>query len=143
LLSDLEAILRARSKLKEEQEKATAETAAARLRWTRELALETAKGVNMQSVVTRCRDLSNKELRQKELDDSLSRALHELDRAIQHYEQVHRQDLLQALQSRLEQVGGVCKEYTELEKWRDQLLRSEKTGESAGTAQKGAGKRKG
>jgi len=126
LLGDLEAILRARGKLKDEQEKAAEESAAMRLRWTRELALEAAKGVNMQSVVGRHKDLQSKELRLKEQADSLVSALKELEHAIAYYEKEHRQDLLQALQTRLDQVGDACKEYTELEKWRDLLVRPKK-----------------
>jgi hypothetical protein len=139
LLSELEAIIVARNKLREEQEKVSAETTSVRLQWTRELALEAAKGVNIQSVVTRCKDLEGKEQRYREQRDSLARSLREIDDAIRHYEQAHRQDLLQALQVRLEQVGEARKEYEELEKWRDVLLRKAENGKPARGARRASG----
>lgn len=139
LLAELEAVIVARNKLREEQEKVSVEGSVVRLQWTRELALEAAKGVNIQSVIARCKDLEGKEQRHGEQRDSLARALREIDDAIQHYEQAHRQDLLQALQGRLEQVGEVRKEYEELEKWRDALLRKAETGKSARSVRRASG----
>jgi len=136
LLLELEAIIVARNKLREEQEKVSAETSSVRLQWTRELALEAARGINIQSVVARCKDLEEKMQRYREQRDSLARSLREIDDAIRHYEQAHRQDLLQALQVRLEQVGEARKEYEELEKWRDALLRKAETGKPARSARR-------
>jgi hypothetical protein len=138
LLSELEAIIVARNKLREEQEKISASASSIRLQWTRDLALGVAKGVNLQSVVARCKDLEGKEQRYKEQRDSLARALHEIDDAIRHYEQAHRQDLLQALQARLEHVGEACKEHEELEKWRDDLLRKPQAGKAARGTRRGS-----
>jgi hypothetical protein len=123
LLSQLEAIIIARKKLREEQEKVSAGASSIRLQWVRELASEVSRGINIQTVVSRCKDLEGKEQRYKEQQGSLARSLHEIDHAIRHYEQAHRQDLLQALHVRLEHVGEARKEYEELEKWRDELLR--------------------
>ncbi len=123
LLSELEAIIAARNKLREEQEKVSADALSVKLQWAKELALEAARGINIQSVVARCRDLEAKEQWHREQHDSLARSLHEIEEALRHYEQAHRQDLLQALQVRLEHVGEARKEYDELEKWRDLLLR--------------------
>jgi hypothetical protein len=123
LLSQLEAIIVARNKLREELEKVSAGASLIRLQWVRELAWEAARGITIQSVVVRCKDLEGREQRYEEQRDSLKRSLKEIDDAIRHYEQVHRQDLLQALHVRLEQVGEPCKEYEELAKWRDDLLR--------------------
>ncbi len=139
LLSELEAIIVARNKLREEQEKLLAETISIRLQWTRELALEAARGVNIQSIVARCKDLEGKDHRYREQGDSLARSLREIEDAIRHYEQAHRQDLLQALQVRLEQVGEARKEYEELEKWRDVLLRKPETGKPARGARRAPG----
>ena len=96
----------------------------------RALALEVVKGVNLQAVIARRKDLDGKEQRYKEQRDSLVRSLHELDGAIQHYEQTRRQDLLQALQVRLEHVDETGKEYYELQEWRDALLRKPQAGKS-------------
>lgn len=139
LLSELEAIILAKSRLREEQEKVLAESSSVRLQWARELAQEAAKGVNVQSVVARCKDLDGKEQRYREQGDSLAGSLREIDEAIRHYEQAHRQDLLQALQIRLDQVGGACKEYAELEKWRDILLRKAKPGKPVRSARRASG----
>src|SRR6266699_5310134 len=98
LLSELEAIILAKSKLREEQEKVLAESSSVRLQWARELAQEAAKGVNVQSILARCKDLDGKEQRYREQGDSLARSLREIEEAIRYYEQAHRQDLLQALQ---------------------------------------------
>jgi len=127
LLADLEAIIVARNKLREEKEKVSAEALSVRLQWTKELALEAARGISIQSVVARCRDLEAKEQWHKEQQNGLARSLHEIDDAIHHYEQAHRQDLLQALQVRLEHAGEARKEYDELVKWRDLLLRRPET----------------
>jgi uncharacterized protein YqeY len=139
LLSELEAIILAKSRLREEQEKLLAESAFARQQWARELAQEAAKGVNVQSVVARCKDLDGKEERNREQVESLARALREVDEAIRHYEQAHRQDLLQALQIRLDQVGEACKEYAELEKWRDVLLGKAETRKPVRSARRSSG----
>lgn len=126
LLSQLEAIIVARKKLREEQEKISEGSSSIRLQWVKELAWEAARGVNIQSVVARCKDLEGKEQHYNEQRDSLARSLHEIDDAIRHYEQLHRQDLLQALQVKLEEAGEARKQYEELEKWRDDLLRKPK-----------------
>lgn len=139
LLSELEAIIVARNKLHEEQEKVSAGASSIRLQWTKELAFEAAKGVNIQSVVARCKNLEEKEQLYQLQRDSLARSLREIDDAIRHYEQTHRQDLLQALQVRIERAGEARKEYEELEKWRDVLLRASQPGKPARSGRRASG----
>jgi hypothetical protein len=131
LIRELEAIILAKTKLREEHERVSSESSTVRLQWAKDLAQETAKGVNVQSVVARSKELEGKEQRNKEQTDSLARALREIDGAVRYYEQEHRQDLLQALQTRLDQVNEACKEHAELKKWRDLLLRKANTGKTA------------
>src|SRR5882724_12355330 len=123
LLSELEAMLVARPKLVEEQEKIEEKALTHKLHWTKELAREAATNVNMQSLVSRFRDLQMKEQDFDNQRNSLARALKEIDSVVQHYKQEHRQDLLQAIQPRLDHMSETCKEYEELTKRRDALLK--------------------
>jgi hypothetical protein len=123
LLSELDSMLAARPKLAEEKEKIDDRELAHKLLWTKDLARESAANVNAQSLVSRFRDLQTKEQDFNNQRNSVDRALQEIDDAVDHYEREHRQDLIQAIQVRLDHMSDTCKEYEELKKRRDALMK--------------------
>jgi len=123
LLSELDAMLAARPKLAEEKERIDDREFSHKLHWTKDMARESASNVNAQSLVARFRVLQAKEQDFGDQRKSVDRALQEVDDAVDHYESEHRQDLIQAIQVRLDHMSDTCKEYDELKKRRDALMK--------------------
>jgi chromosome segregation ATPase len=107
VLEDLQNVIAARGKLEEEQKKLELEFDKAKEQWAFDLAKEVAKGFNLQSIVTRSKDLEKKRQTFEEQNNSLDASIEQLKDTIRAYEKDD---------AKKEQ------EYEDLEDWRDRLL---------------------
>lgn len=144
VLEDLQNVIAARGKLEEEQKKLELEFDKTKEQWAFDLAKEVAKGFNLQSIVTRSKDLEKKRQTFEEQNNSLDASIEQLKDTIRAYErdEAKKEQLIQALDVRMQQVGVACKEYEDLEDWRDRLL-GKGGGAGRGAAQKQGGKKGG
>ncbi|MBZ5701864.1 MAG: hypothetical protein LAN84_08450 [Acidobacteriia bacterium] len=124
VLDDLQNVIAAQRTLEEERKKLKSEFDKTREQWTFDLAKEVAKSFNLPSLVNRAKDLDKKKQTFDEQHNSLSTAIKQLADTIESYEkdQAKRNQLIQALDVQMQQVGVACHAYEGLEKWRNRLV---------------------
>ena len=138
MLDDLQNVMAAQDTLDEEQKKLESEFEKAKEQWVFDLAKEVAKGFNLPSVVNRVKDLDKKKQTFDEQKNSLDASIEQLGDTIRSFERdkSKKNQLIQALDVRMQQVGVACEKHKELKAWRDRLVGAKKKGAARKVVQK-------